>query len=255
MTAANYARMSTEELVRQFIEKTQHIGMPWTFSLKVPPGPERERVKKEIHAIGAELRAREVVAEVRRLFDHADGDVRGCAAAQFGSLDPEGAAATFGGLAEHLTTREVLALRGRALQGPPSRPTLAEMSVDQLAARFEDASVRLYATRFLHDDQGMDDNASYSRIDDEVYDIVQALKARDALRALVPLFDHPVITVRHTAAAYSLPVATEPAIAVLETIAGEPYLRESSDASWILRRWRERVEGKTAPSPPPKTPS
>lgn len=276
MTAADHARTSTEELLRQFIEKTQHIGSAWTFSFKVvpaspngendprsptvefdfkvPPGPERERVKKEIHAIGAELRARKAVTVVRRLFDHADRDVRGWASAQFGLLDPEWAAATSSGLAEDLTTREVLALRARVLEGPPSRPTLAEMSVDQLAACFEDASVRLYATRFFYDDQGMQDIEAYNRVADEIYDIVQALKARDALRALVPLFDHAVITVRCEAAIYALSVAPEPAIAVLETMADKPYLRESSAASWTLRRWRESAEGKTAPSPPPKTP-
>jgi hypothetical protein len=36
--------------------------------------------------------------------------------------------------------------RSRAKKRPPARPTVKEMSTDQLAARFEDATIREYAT-------------------------------------------------------------------------------------------------------------
>jgi hypothetical protein len=48
-------------------------------------------------------------------------------------------------------TREVLASRRRARRRPPERPTLAEITDDQLLARFEDAALRESGTRFLDD--------------------------------------------------------------------------------------------------------
>ncbi len=100
---------------------------------------------------------------------------------------------------------EVVALRRRALQEPPPRPTLKEMSDDALVARFEDAAIREYATRFLESVQESQDMTERNRILDEIWDIMRELKARDALGQLVPLLASPNITVRREAATRRMP--------------------------------------------------
>ena len=141
MSAEDYAQMSTDELLQDFIQKTQFVRSAWNSPIPKQT-PEREAVRQEIYAISAELRARKPIAQVRQLFDHESADVRGWSAGQFLSIDPEWALATTSGLAANLSTRQVLALRAHARQGPPPHPLIQDMSTDQLVARFEDAAIR-----------------------------------------------------------------------------------------------------------------
>ncbi len=142
MSADNYAAMTTERLLALFVEAAKKtgagsglFGLLDDIAASVPPekahpvsaSPEATAA---VQALGAALRARKPIAQIRRLFEDDDRDVCACAAGQFGSIDPDWAAATRTGLFANLPTRQVLALTLRARQAPPDRPTLKEMSDD-----------------------------------------------------------------------------------------------------------------------------
>jgi hypothetical protein len=80
---------------------------------------------------------------------------------------------------------------------------------------------------------------AHNKVAGDIYAAAKELNRRGELRALVPLFKHPLITVRQRAARYCLPVATERAIATLEKVAATKELPESSSASWTLDLWRK----------------
>ena len=65
------------------------------------------------------------------------------------------------------------------------------------------------------------------------------MKARDALGRLLPLLDHPNISVRRTAATYAISVAHDRTLPVLESISASQDLIEAPRASATLDRWNE----------------
>ena len=72
-------------------------------------------------------------------------------------------------------------LQRRARQKPPERPTLAEMSDDDLVARFKDAAERESGTHFLDYLEDPADKDLQNEIVVEVWDIMRQLKARGLL--------------------------------------------------------------------------
>jgi hypothetical protein len=241
MNAADYTRMGTDELIQQFAEIAKRAGSIWNDSLPLMRTPERRQAGEDIQPIGAELRARKPIAKLRQLFEDGSPDVRFWAAGQFLKSDPEWALATLDGLNENLTTREVLALRQRVLEGPPPEPSVQKMTIDQLVARFKDACTRCYATtRFLTEEEGGGTTMiAYNHVSAEPYAIAKEMNARGKLDALVPLLDDPIITVRQKAATYCLPVATGRALAVLEAIDATRIWPETSFAGATLKKWRD----------------
>ena len=193
-----------------------------------------------MQALGAELRNRKATADLRKLFEHPDPDVRGWAGTQFLSVDYDWASATMTGLARGLSTREVLAWRDGILREPPRRPTLNEMSVAQLVERFIDACERCYgSTRFLTDEQGGGkDMRAYNTVSGEPYAVAKELNARGKLDSLVPLLEHPLVTVREKAGIFCLNIATDKAIATLEAIGGADARQEAVEGSIMLNLWR-----------------
>jgi hypothetical protein len=179
------------------------------------------------------------MAQIRALLEDGDTDVRGWAAPQFLSTDPEFASATFDGLIFKLPAREVIALKRRAVTVPPKGPPLTEWLTAALVERFEDAATREYAERFVDKDDPTD-MSLHNRIVREVIDVRNELIRRNALASLLPLLDSPNITVRADAAWATLPVAPERAGAVLEAVVAskDPYVAPS--AAETLRRWREK---------------
>jgi len=219
MSGESYARMSTDDLIQEFIRVAKTLRSIWTFFPKFPERtPERRAMSEEINAIAAELCARKPVDKLRPLFDDESDDVRSYAAGKFYSLDPEWASATLAALGAHLSTKDVMAYRAHARKRSPARPSVKEMSTDQLVARFEDAGIRQYATRFLGGQFEPFDVALSNRIAREMWNVLNELKSRGALAELAPLLDHPNIAVRRQAAASCLPVVRERAIATLEAI-------------------------------------
>jgi hypothetical protein len=234
-----YANMSTDNLIQHFAETAKRTGSGWT-SVMARPESVRKELVKEMQAMGAELRVRKPIAQLRRLFEDEDRDVRGWAGAQFSSVDPEWANATISGLGYKLTVREVLAWRRRVLDGSPPAPPLKDMTIEQLIEGFKDACVRLYGTtRFLSDEEGGGmDMAAYNHVTGDSHAIAKELAARGRLDSLVALFDDPLITTRQRAAYYCLPIATDRAIAVLEAISATNTWPEDSAAHWALWGFR-----------------
>jgi len=238
MKAADYAQMSTDELLRDFVNNAKFLGSYWS---SPPPArtPERRATELTISAISLELTARRPIEQLRQvLFDHESPEVRGWAGGRLLSTDPEWASAAFSGLFVNLSTREILALRVHARQGPPPHPALQDMSTDQLVARFEDAGIREYATRFLGDGDEPWDIELCNRIVHEIMDIGAELKSRNASGRLLPLLDHLTISVRHQAARHCLRIAPEQAVPVLEAVVASHDSYELGAASRTLERWR-----------------
>jgi hypothetical protein len=146
-----------------------------------------------------------------------------------------------------LSTKDVIALRARAKKRPSARPTLKEMSTDQLAARFEDATNRENATQFLGGQFEPYDVKLRNRIVDEVRGVADELRSRGALSSLVPLLDHANITVRNSAAICCLDVAPERALPVLEAISAGRDKIEAVSASWAIDRWRKEQSTPSSP--------
>jgi hypothetical protein len=206
-----------------------------------------------MQALGAELRARRPIAEIRALFEDEDEDVRGWAAPQFLGVDEEWASATLRGLSYGLTAKEVLALRARALAPPPKRPPLAELSTDMLVNLFEDAAMREYAARFVSREDPTD-MSLHNRIVDEIIDVRNELIPRRALALLLPLLDSPNITVRTQAARAASPIAPERASAVLEAVVASNDQYLLLGAAETLRRWRAGNAGNATTQPASATP-
>jgi hypothetical protein len=232
MSNDTYANMNTDELIQRFADMAKVTGSGWS-SVMAKPETKRKALVQEMQAMGAELRARKPIAQLRRLFEDEDRDVRGWSGAQFGSVDPEWSSATISGLAYKLTVREVLAWRRRVLDGPLPGPPLKDMTIEQLIDAFKDACARLYGTtRFLSDEEGGGmDMAAYNNVIDDSYAAAKELAARGKLDALASLLDDPLITTRQRAAHYCLPVATDQAVATLEAIAATKTWPEF-DCAW-----------------------
>ncbi len=251
MSAENYAAMSTDRLLALFVEAakkmragSQLFGLLDDMAASVAPPPAQSitaspEATAAVHALGAALRARKPIAQIRRLFESDDRDVRACAAGQFGSIDGEWAAATWKGLFAKLPTREVLALIRRARQAPPDRPTLKEMSDDALVARFEDAATREYATQFLDCVDEPEDMATHNRIAGELVDVMQELKSRGALAKLLPLLANPNMAVRRRAAQGCLRIAEEKAVAALDSVVANGSFDDRLAANDTLNHWRK----------------
>ncbi|MGA3309830.1 MAG: DUF2019 domain-containing protein [Xanthobacteraceae bacterium] len=251
MSAVDYAKMSTDELIQKFIDAAKITGSVFGLksrldkesllqaALALHAGHSEARVQ-EMQALGAELRRREPIAKLRRLFDDQHPDVRGWAGAQFLSVDPDSATATLTGLSYNVSAREVLAWRDRILRGVPKRPRPDEMTVPQLVDRFVDACERCYgSTRFLTDEQGGGPSMkAYNKVSGEPYAVAKELNARGELATLVPLLDHPLVTVREKAGMYCLDIATDKAIAALQAISGVDSRHEAAEGSTILGLWR-----------------
>jgi hypothetical protein len=243
MSTADYAKMSTDALIQRFIDDANCVGTIASLRrVKVAlDGPEWEQASANINAIAVELTRRKAVAEIRaQLMENPSPDVRGWAGMKWVNTDPLWAMAAFTGVLKGMTTSEVLAWRDRVLRDPPKRPTLKEMTIPQLLERFIDGCERLYgSTRFLMDEDGNNVSAkAYNRVSGEPGAVAKELHLRGELKVLVPLLDHPLITVRQQAARYCLPVATEQAVATLEKVAATKEFPEFSCAYDTLGYWR-----------------
>jgi hypothetical protein len=232
--------MSADELIAEFVRLAQALRSVWTFWAKIPEStPERQAMDQELRAIAAELCARKPIEKIRPLFDHESVDVRFYAAMRFLPVDPDWAIAAISAHTADLSTKDVIGLCARAKKRPPARPTVKEMSTDQLVARFEDAGIRRYATQFLGGEFEPFDVELNNRIAKETGEIVDELRARDALGRLLLLLDHSNISVRRTAATYAIAVAPDRTLPVLESISASRDSIEAPRASATLDRWND----------------
>jgi hypothetical protein len=231
----DYSQCSTDELLQKFVDLARCIG-------KRRPGDDFKPILAgpEFPGIVGELRKRNPADRIRELYYDDDPGVRQFAGAFLPRVDWDVAIAALQSVAYDLTTREVLAWRDRIRRGPPKRPTLQEMTVPQLVSRFVDACERCYGTRrFLADEKTGGPNVKgYNKCSSEISSAARELHARGQLSALVPLMDHPFITVRQKAGLFCLDIAGEKAVATLEAVSASNQLPESSIAGITLSRWR-----------------
>jgi len=248
MSAKTCDSMNVDDLIDAYVRLAMSLGSLWSRQCKpAEKTPERVKMNEELRAIEAELRARKPIEKLRPLFDHENVDVRFNAAWSFLQVDPIWATATISAIGKDLATRDVIALRARAKKRPPARPTVKEMSTDQLVARFEDAGIRENATQFLGGQFEPCDVKLRNRIIDEIRGVADELKSRDALPSLLPLLDHANITVRKSAAIYCLDVAPERALPALEAISAGRDTSEAVSAWWAIERWRKEQSKPDSP--------
>ncbi|WP_020173404.1 DUF2019 domain-containing protein [Methyloferula stellata] len=240
----DYAKTTTPALIELFIDGTSRLGSAFNLPLKMSPFvPEAERISSEIQKVAAELRIRKPLAELRRLFDHPNFDVRAWAAGQFEEIDPEWASAVYGAIREKLPTQKVVEMMRHALKPPPQQPALSEMSFVQLLARFEDTCARRYGACFLTNDEGLQDWQTRNRIVRETNLVVEELKKRGTIGMLTEFLDHPNFIARYVAAIHCLPLDPDRAIPIIEDMAGRNILGDSIGAAEILRKWRSAASG------------
>ncbi len=252
MSAENYEGLTTDRLLEIFVDaaKRFRLGSGQVASLRRmrdPQAPkpidnpeEQKPAAAQLWATSAILNARRPIAEVERMLEDDDPDIRATTAMFFGDLCPELADAATEAFLVEKPTREVLALQRRARQAPPERPTLEEMSDDELVARFEDAALRESGAGFLDYLENDDDKDLQNRIVCEVWDVMRQLKARGQLARLLPLFASDNLTVRCEAATACLRTAEAQATGVLEEVARKNAgSREGFEAGMALARWRK----------------
>lgn len=252
MSAENYELLSTDRLLEIFVDAAKQFGLgsgqlASLRRLRDPEAPKRVDNPEEQKSAAAQLwatslvlNARRPIARVERLMEDDDPDIRATAAGFLGDLSPELAAAAAKAYLVELPTREVLAMQRSARQPPPVRPTLEEMTDDELVARFEDAAQRESGAGLLDYLEDDDDKDLQNRIVGEVWDIMRQLKARDLLPRLSPLFASANLTVRREAATACLRVAEPEAVAALESVAREGIFGEGFAARGALARWRNK---------------
>jgi hypothetical protein len=261
MSAEDYVALPTDRLLELFADAAKRFGLGSgkLASLRrmrdpLAPKPaqnpneqkpaqnpeEQKSAAAQLWATSAVLNARRPIAQVERMMEDDDPDIRATTAAFLGDLSPELAAAATEGYLVELPTRAVLALQRRARRAPPERPTLEEMSDDELVARFEDAALRESGAGFLDYLENPADKDVQNRIVGEVWDIMRQLKARGLLARLLPLFASDNLTVRREAATACLRTAEAQAIGVLEDVArNRRGSREGFEAGLALARWRK----------------
>jgi hypothetical protein len=238
MTERSYSQMGADDLIKEFIRVAKTLG---PFGIPQARTPERTAAVGMLRTITAELGERAPAEKLRPLFDHESNDVRGFAAFFLLAVDEDRALATVSALGAGLSTREMMALCDRARRGPPAGPAVKDMATEQLAARYEDAGIRQYATRFMGGESEPWDVELCNQIIGEIVDIMNELRSRDEVAALLPFLDHANVTVRGTAAANCLSIAPERAVPVLQAIVTKGDQIDKDGASWALARWRKEI--------------
>ncbi|RBP14298.1 uncharacterized protein DUF2019 [Roseiarcus fermentans] len=243
MSVRDVGDMTVPELVDEFRRLADELGTPWDSRR---PGrfertPERAARIARMNALTPEMRRRAPPATISALMLDPEVDVRMWAAMRFSEIDRELSNAAFAGAREKAPPREALALIEHARTPPPAQPTLAQMSVDDLVARFSDACLREFWTRHCgRDGSGLDEELRY-RIDGEVDQIVAEIRRRGACDRLLPLLDSPNITTRAEAARATIRIAPERAVRTLEAVSDSKDSRELGRASMSL--WYYEHEG------------
>ena len=238
MIAESLSLFTVPELVTQFRNDVMRVGSAWNLGKnpeRFEQTPERAALVSQIRALAAELRARAPVNVVTSLIEDGDIDVRAWAFRQFFSVAPGLARANRMGLGQGLSAQQVLELIKRARSKPPKRPTLNDMTIDRLVARFVDACQRHYGARFAEADDWPDDLSLSNRISGELVTIMQEFKRRDALDHLLPFLDSDNVTERSMAAQATITIAPERAIKTLEAVVES---KDSYEFSRPTAPWR-----------------
>jgi len=247
MSGNGYEGVATARLIQMFVDaakSTPTVYSEWPEALQLGPSdkvkasPARAASTAKMRPIAAAIVARKPVAEVRRLFEDDNPDVRAWATGMLIAVDPEWARASLTGLIEGLKPRDVLAQRVLARQKPPFGPPIETLSDDELVARFKELGEREDATQFLDCIGDPKDMDVRNEIVGQALDAMRALKARGLLERLLPLLDSDKVAVRYEAALACMRIAPEKATAVLERIVASQNPDYLGQAGSALNRWR-----------------
>jgi hypothetical protein len=242
----DYVQMPTERLLQLFAETANESGVGRVFQYGggAPPDvflPTREETKRGFArnaAIAGALSGKATAFEIEPLFDSDDPDIRICAAAQLSAFAPALSEAAWHGVMARCSTREALAWGARARTPPPTRPTLQAMDDDALMGRFEDASERLTACRFIDWRDDEKDAEARNAIVVEQAEIGAEIRRRGMLARLLPFLDAADPSARLFAALGCLRIAAAKAAATLEEIGAYGNLDDRAVALDNLERWR-----------------
>jgi hypothetical protein len=252
MTDNDYSTLSEERLLELFVAAAKRLGivsshvegLRWLKGERAtkPVVDDKAGVPfaEQIRDVANVLRARKAIAAVKQLLESDEPDVRAVAAGAFADLEPALSYAAAQAAYARLATDHVADLQRRARQKPPERPTLAELSDDDLIARFKDAAERESGTHFLDCLDDPADKDLQNEIVVEVWDIMRQLKARRLLPRLLPLLVSDDLTVRREAATACLRVAAPQAEAALESVARDGTYPDSFLAREALANWRDK---------------
>jgi HEAT repeat protein len=251
MTENDYSALSDERLLELLTDGAKQLGfvtnrnerLRWLKGAREtrPEVDEKARVPiiARTREIAEALRERKSIAAVKQLLESDDPNVRAVASIAFADLAPDLSCAAVQAAYAGLATDHVADLQRRARQRPPERPTLIEMSDDQLVARFKDAAERESGTHFLDCLENPADKDLQNEIVAEVWNIMRQLKARGLLARLLPLLDSDDLAVRREAATACLRVAAPQAETALESVARDGTYPDSFLAREALANWRD----------------
>jgi hypothetical protein len=244
MNERNATDMTVPDLFDEFRQLAVQLGSGWDFS----KGPERYRRTPEraarvarMNALTPEMRLRASAETLRSLLEDTNEDVRAWSSMRFDEVDPDLAYAAIAGICERVSTQEAQRLIEHARTPPPVRPTLPEMALDELVARFSDACLREFWTRHCGHAENPLDVELCNKIDGEVDQIVAELRRRNACGRLLPLLASPNITERAEAARATFEIAPERALKSLEEVAASKDSYEFGRAEQSLQYFRERA--------------
>jgi HEAT repeat protein len=252
MSQNDYSALSDERLLELFADGAKQLGFVTNRNegLRWLKGSRETRPEVDYNAripfaertrgVADALRARKSVAVVKRLLEDDDPDVRAVASIALGDLAPDLSYAAVQAAYAGLATDHVADLQHRARQKPPERPTLAELSDDDLIARFKDAAERESGTHFLDYLDNPADKDLQNEIVVEVWDIMRQLKVRGLLAGLLPLLASDDLTVRREAATACLRVAAPQAEAALESVTRDGTYPGSFLAREALANWWDK---------------
>jgi len=247
MSQRNPADMTFPDLIGEFRQLADQLGSAWNLT-KRPERyrrtPERAARVARMNALTPEMRLRVPAQTLKALMEDADDDVRSWAMMRFHEVNPDLASAASAGLAENISTREAQRLIEHARTPPPLRPTLTEMSLAELVARFSDACLREFWTRHCGQDTEPLDVELCNKVVGEVRQIVAELRRRGVCDRLLPLLESPNITERAEAARATFEVAPERALKTLEEVAASKDSCEFGRADQSLQYFRERASRK-----------
>jgi len=244
MSERNSADLAVPDLVDEFRQLAVQLGSAWDFS----KGPERYRRTPEraarvarMNTLTPEMRMRAPADTLRALLNDTDDDIRAWAAMRFDEIDSDLAYSAIAGIRERVSTEEAQRLIEHARTAPPPRPTLTEMSLDELVARFSDACLREFWTRHCGRDSDPLDVELRNTIIREIRGISAELRRRSACDRLIPLLESPNITERAEAARVTFEIAPERALRTLEEVAASKDSCEFGRADQSLQYFRERA--------------
>lgn len=232
-----YSQMNVDQLVEEFIREAQ--SLPASPAFPQTRSPERVALSRRLEAMSEKLLERAPVERLRLLFDHESNAVRAYAVAFFLGIDQELAFAAIAAMAAGLSTGEVMDYCARSRRGPPSGPPLHQMSIQQLAERYEDAGIRSHGAQFMGGPSEPWDVTLANTTIQEMIDVRNELESRNAERELLRFLDHENITVRAVAASQCLSIEPEKSIPVLEAVVKEGAALNRMSASSALYDWRQ----------------